>query len=84
MAIANSSTTSETNQILDIQSESITDKVYMRLEHVAAILDCLYALACQDITKGMELGLGEGSLSSSLDLALRQINDAQSLLMEVK
>ncbi|WP_019882333.1 MULTISPECIES: hypothetical protein [unclassified Methylophilus] len=84
MATANSSTTSETNQILDIQSESFTDKVHMKLAHVAAILDCLYALACQDIEKGMELGLGAGSLSSSLDLALRQIDEAQSLLMEVK
>lgn len=80
MAAANSNTTSQIDEITDIQSVSITDKAHIKLDQVNGILDCLYTLACKDKDAGMELGLAKGSLASSLDLAMQQVNEVQTLL----
>jgi hypothetical protein len=84
MAAANSNTTSQANEIPDIQSESIADKAHIKLDQVNGILDCLYTLACKDKDAGTELGLAKGTLASSLDLAMHQVNEVQSLLEGVE
>lgn len=80
MAAANSITTPQVNEVSDIQSESIADKAHIKLDQVNGILDCLYTLASKDRDAGMELGLAKGSLASSLDLAMQQVNEVQTLL----
>jgi len=80
MAAANSITTPQVYEVSHIQSESIADKAHIKLDQVNGILDCLYTLTCKDGDAGMELGLAKGSLASSLDLAMQQINEVQTLL----
>lgn len=65
-----------------LNSKDALDKAQIKIEHIRGTLDCLYTLTCK--TSDNDLGLCEGSLSSTLDLLMYQVTEAQRLLNEVR